>query len=137
MRRCILGKVASVMEDANGYQIIISQHVWFNLVSDSLPHVPRKNLVVPKTSPAARNVMIDHTTNLSHRRRNLMNHPSINFGRAPDSIPNLLHLCLDTTNRIFPLRIPQCFVLLFPIARRLPSFQLATPLFPYHSGGTE
>ena len=81
--------------------------------------------------------MIDHTINLFRRRRNLMNHPSINFGRAPESISNLLHLCLDTTNRVFPLRIPQRIVLLFPVARRLPRFQLATPLLPYQSGGTE
>ena len=49
---------------------------------------------------------IDHTMHSSRRRRNLMNHPPINFRRAPDSIPNLLRLSLDATAPFSALHVP-------------------------------
>ena len=89
------------------YQIVIYQHEWYNLISDSVPHGGIRPILEHYiTSLPARNMSIDHTINSSRRRRNLMNHPSINFLRAPESISNLLHLSLDTTGPFSALRVP-------------------------------
>ena len=125
------------MEDANLIKLSSVSMDGTILQVTAFSHGRIRSILEHYIMASAHNMIIDHTIHSSRRRRNLVNHPSINFLRVPNSISNLLHLSHSATGPFSGLHIPQLIVLLLPVMRRFPRLQLATPLSPYQSGGSE